>query len=166
MKSRIPFNLENLKSSDSTDCFICNFLEGRAGYAHTEVFQTDAVTVFLDKYPTIFGRVLVAPKYHLEEVTGDFSLDSYLDIQSIIYWVAEGVRSVLNPERVYVLSLGSKAANSHVHWHIVPLPEGVELEHQQFYALMHENGAIQVSADEQEEYAHDLRAFLLDHIGA
>ena len=38
-------------------------------------------------------------------------------------------------ERLYVLSLGSRQGNSHVHWHVAPLPPGVPYAQQQYAAL-------------------------------
>jgi diadenosine tetraphosphate (Ap4A) HIT family hydrolase len=103
----------------------------------------------LNKYPTLLGNVIVAPKDHREHVTGDFSESEYLELQRFIFKVAEGMRRVLAPERVYILSLGSKAANAHVHWHLAPLPPGVPLEQQQYHAMMHEKGVVSVSLQDQ-----------------
>jgi ATP adenylyltransferase len=71
-------------------------------------------------------------------VTGDFSLDEYLDLQKVVYRVAEALRQELPTERVYILSVGSQQGNRHVHWHVAPLPPGIPLEEQQFAALMPE----------------------------
>jgi len=90
-------------------------------------------------------------------VTGDFSESEYLDLQRLIFGVAEGMRRILAPERIYILSLGSQAANAHVHWHIAPLPQGVPLEEQQYRALMHESGVVEVSDREQVAFAAELR---------
>jgi len=121
------------------------------------VCQTDTAIAFLNKYPTLFGCVIVAPKEHREQVTGDFSESEYLDLQRLIFGVAEGMRRILAPERIYILSLGSQAANAHVHWHIAPLPQGVPLEEQQYRALMHESGVVEVSDREQVAFAAELR---------
>lgn len=107
----------------------------------------------MNKYPTLEGYVLVAPLDHREQVTGDMSAAEYLQIQEFVYRVAEAVRKVMQPERVYILSLGSQAANAHVHWHIAPLPSGVPLEDQQYHALMHENGALEVEDAELADLA-------------
>jgi diadenosine tetraphosphate (Ap4A) HIT family hydrolase len=80
-----------------------------------------------------------------------------LELQRLLYRVAEALRTLLRPERVYILSLGSQAANSHVHWHIAPLPKGVPLEQQQYYALMHENGVVETTPEEMAKLAQDLR---------
>ena len=161
-KKRYPFDVENLLSvGANSKCFVCEFLSGNPNFVHIEVLRTESAVAFLDRYPTVFGRVIVAPTHHLEELTGDFEKSQYLQLQEMIFDVAEGVRKVLDPERVYVLSLGSKAANAHVHWHIVPLPSGLPLSEQQFHVLMHENGAIETNADEQQEYAEAIRDSVL-----
>ena len=115
---------------------------------------------FLSKYPTLFGYTIVAPKAHREQVTGDFSEIEYLDLQRFVYRVSEAVRVVAAPERMYVLSLGSQAANAHVHWHIAPLPEGVPLAQQQYYALMHEHGVLDVSPVDTAAFASRVAAEL------
>ncbi len=76
--------------------------------------------------------------------------------------VAEALRRLLAPERVYVLSLGSQSANSHVHWHVAPLPRGVPLEQQQYHALMHENGVIDTTPEEMARLAERLRSAIAD----
>jgi diadenosine tetraphosphate (Ap4A) HIT family hydrolase len=81
----------------------------------------------------------VAPTAHREAVTEDFDLDTYLRLQSVIYRVAEALRVEVAAERMYILSLGSQQGNSHVHWHVVPLPPGVPIEEQQFKALDRED---------------------------
>ncbi len=141
-----------------SNCFICEFLKGNPNYEHFVVAETDTAIAFLAKVPTLYGYVLVAPKRHAEQVTGDFDEATYLELQNLIYRVSEGIRELLAPERVYILSLGSQAANSHVHWHVAPLPEGVPLEHQQYYALMHENGVIETTPEEMAELAENLRS--------
>jgi len=149
-----------LKRSTSGPCVICAFLEGKPDYDHVVVCQTDNAIAFLSRYPTLFGYVIVAPRAHREQVTGDFMESEYLELQRFIFGVAEGVRRVLAPERVYILSLGSQAANAHVHWHIAPLPRGIPLDQQQYRALMHESGVVEVSDQEQLAYAAELRRAL------
>ncbi len=94
------------------------------------------------------GYVLVAPREHLEQVTSDFTLEEYLDLQQLIYQVAEAVRQEVPTERVYIFSFGSQQANSHVHWHIAPLPPGVPYEQQQFQAVLLENGVLDILEEE------------------
>ena len=112
----------------------------------------------MNKYPTLEGYVLVAPLDHREQVTGDMEKAEYLALQEFIYSVAEAVRKVMKPERAYIFSLGSQAANAHVHWHIAPLPFGVPPEEQQYHALMHEHGALPVEDAELERLAKQIGA--------
>jgi diadenosine tetraphosphate (Ap4A) HIT family hydrolase len=154
MHEREPIDLGLLSAAArSGRCFICEFLKGNPDFAHHEVARTASAVAFLNKYPTLFGYVLVAPLAHIEQVTGGFDEAAYLEMQRFIYRVAEGVRRILAPERLYVLSLGSQALNSHVHWHIAALPPGVPPEEQQFRALMHERGTIRVNDGEMRDFA-------------
>jgi ATP adenylyltransferase len=116
-------------------CFICGIISGQ-DTTHHILYRDDVAIAFLNKYPTLYGYSLVAPIEHREEVTGDFSPDEYLKLQAVVYRVAEVLRQELPTERVYILSLGSRQGNSHVHWHVAGLPPGVPYDEQQFMALM------------------------------
>ena len=122
-------------NTQNNPCFICRIISGE-DTAHHIVFRDDVAIAFLNKYPTLYGYALVAPIEHREEVTGDFSPEDYLRLQSVVYRVAEALRHELPTERVYILSLGSRQGNSHVHWHVAVLPPGVPYEEQQFEALL------------------------------
>jgi diadenosine tetraphosphate (Ap4A) HIT family hydrolase len=124
------------------------------------VYQNDTFIAFLNKYPVLYGYVLVAPVTHKEQVTGDFTADEYLDLQRFIYRTAEAVRKALDTERVYILSLGSQQGNRHVHWHIVPLPSGVPFKEQQLEALRVENGILDIPDHEME----DLARLICEHL--
>ena len=154
-RNRVPFDVSRL-TKKVTNCFICDFLAGSPRYPHHIAAETDSAVAFLSRFPTLFGYVLVAPKEHREQVTGDFDEEEYIDLQRFIYRVSEGMRQVLAPERIYILSLGSQAKNKHVHWHIAPLPKGIPLEQQQYHALMHENGVVQTTPEEMAQFAKDL----------
>jgi ATP adenylyltransferase len=112
-------------------CFICKIVERDPDYPADIVYEDDAVIAFLDKYPRLYGWILVAPRTHREQVTGDFSLVEYLALQRRLYAISEAVRCELGAERIYLLSLGSNQGNTHVHWHIIPLPPGVPYREQQ-----------------------------------
>ncbi|MER8032361.1 hypothetical protein ABTZ78_25745 [Streptomyces bauhiniae] len=70
------------------------------------------------------------------------------------------MEEVLCPERTYLLSLGSRQGNAHLHWHIAGLPSGVPYERQQFHALMTENGVLTPAPAENADLARRLRARL------
>ena len=71
------------------------------------------------------------------------------------------MRQELEAERVYVLSLGSQQGNSHVHWHIAPLPSGVPFEEQQIEALSWRRGILDMSQDEMAVLAARIRLRLI-----
>lgn len=143
-------------------CFICDILEGRDDTHHL-IYRDEIAIAFLNKYPTLYGYVLVAPAQHREHVTGDFSPDDYIALQKVVYKVGEAVRREVPTERLYILSLGSQQGNRHVHWHIAPLPPGVPFEEQQLEALnLTQNGYLNMT----EEEMRDLARRILDRISA
>jgi histidine triad (HIT) family protein/ATP adenylyltransferase len=115
---------------------------------------------FLGRYPTVYGHVLVVPRVHVEHVVRDLSCDAYLRLQEVVYRVARAVEAVVPSERTYVLTLGSQQGNSHVHWHIAPLPPGTPYAQQQHYALMAENGVLPWSVEQAVELGAKIRAAL------
>jgi len=108
-RKRVDFNAvrEELRGR----CFICEMLAGNPEYQHHVVYEDERAVAFLNRYPSLYGYVLVAPKDHREQVTGDFSLDDYLHLQAVVHRVGEAIRQVVPTERLYVLSLGSQQAN-------------------------------------------------------
>lgn len=164
MAERNRFDVEAyIQSTQARGCFICGLVSGDPDFAHHVVFEDDFAIAFLNKHPAMAGYVLVCPKAHLEQVTGDVPLADYLRLQTLVYAVSEALRRVLPVERVYILSLGSQQANRHVHWHIAPLPPGVPLEAQQFAALDVERAGVLAMddtemADLAERIGHALQA--------
>ena len=161
MPQHHAFDLQTyIRDIQTRPCFICEMVSGNPAYAHEIVYEDDAAIAFLNKYPPLYGYVLVAPRAHYEQVTGDFTPSEYLALQQVIYRVAEAVRHVVKPERVYILSLGSQQGNKHVHWHIAPLPPGVPFEDQQLEALQLKNGFLQLSDNELMTLTCQLREAL------
>jgi diadenosine tetraphosphate (Ap4A) HIT family hydrolase len=139
-------------------CFICELIAGNHDFRHHIVYEDDTAIAFLNKYPPLYGYILVAPRLHKEQVTRDFSLDEYLRLQQVVWRVGEAICEVVPTERLYVLSLGSRDGNRHVHWHLAPLPPGVAFEDQQLSAL--EADVLDLTDAELEELAGRLRAVL------
>ncbi|MFD9066505.1 HIT family protein [Kitasatospora purpeofusca] len=142
-------------------CFICSMLAGAPGYEHRIVLDDGIHVAFLDRYPTLHGKVLVAPRTHVEDTIGDFTEDQYLTLQRVVHRVATALAATVPTERVYVLSLGSAQGNAHVHWHIAALPPNTPYEQQQFHALMTEGaGVLPDDPERADRLAADLRARL------
>ncbi|WP_102127926.1 HIT family protein [Deinococcus planocerae] len=162
MHVRQPYDLEAyVERTRNGPCFICALLSGHPDYRHHIIYEDDLAVAFLAQAPNKEGRTLVqavdytlvVPREHREHVTGSFTPEEYLRLQSLVYRVGEALRAELPTERVYVLSLGSQQGNSHVHWHVVPLPPGVRYGEQQFHFLMAENGKIEVTPEEHANLA-------------
>jgi diadenosine tetraphosphate (Ap4A) HIT family hydrolase len=157
MNDRTSFDLDAyIERIQNNPCFICEMVAGRLDGNHV-IHQDDEYIVFLNKYPTLYGYVLVAPTAHKEQVTADFTLDEYLSLQRAVYRVAEAVRRTVDTERVYILSLGSQQGNRHVHWHIAPLPYGVPFKEQQLEALRVNAGILDLSDQEMAKLAVRIR---------
>ena len=158
MIQRKPFDTEAYWAHiQTTPCFICQLIANNSENRHYIIYEDDHAIAFLNKYPVLYGYSLVAPKAHKEQVTGDFSLEAYLNIQRLIYAVAEATRKCVKPERIYILSLGSQQGNRHVHWHIAPLPFGIPFEEQQLNALRFANGILDLSDEEMSHLTTRLK---------
>lgn len=140
-------------------CFICSIVSGQRD-DHLVVFRDDVCIAFLAKWPTLLGYTLVAPVEHRTDVVGSFTVDEYVALQRRVHRVGRAVSEVVPTERLYVLSIGSHQGNAHVHWHIGALPPGVPYREQQFVALMHENGHLDIPDADLEALAARIREVL------
>src|SRR5713226_5341664 len=91
-----PFDVRAYQKRSKGPCFICEMLAGNPDYRHHLIYEDQTAVVFLNKYPTLLGYVLVAPRMHREQATGDFTLEEYLALQRLIYRVAEAIRHTIN----------------------------------------------------------------------
>lgn len=154
---REPFDLAGYVERIQTGtCFICEMVRGNLNGNYL-VYQDDVAIVFLNKYPTLRGYALVAPRAHREQVISDFTLNEYQILQRYVYLVGEAIKRVVPTERLYILSLGSQQGNRHVHWHLAPLPPGVPFEQQQLEALSIRDGMIAVPHEDMAAMAEQLR---------
>jgi histidine triad (HIT) family protein len=143
--------------SQNGPCFVCAFLAGHPDYPHETVFEDEDHIAFLDRWPTLPGKVLVAPKAHVEHVVRDLDEAAYSRLMLFVRKIALAVEAVCGPERTYLYTLGSQQGNAHLHWHIAALPPGVPYPQQQFHALMAENGVLPLPPDQAAGMAARLR---------
>ncbi|MGW2554591.1 HIT family protein [Streptomyces sp. NPDC001635] len=80
-------------------CFVCAFLAGHPDYAHETVFEDDHHVAFLDRWPTVPGKVLVAPKTHIEHVVRDMDEAAYARLMLVVREVALAVEAVCESVR-------------------------------------------------------------------
>jgi ATP adenylyltransferase len=117
------------------------------------IFGSDEALAFLDGYPRAYGYTLVASKEHREQVTKYFTVEEYLDLQRLVYRVAEAVREEAGAERIYLHTFGGNQGNSHVHWHVVPLPPGVPYDEQQDPWTIWDGGVLEIPKEEMADLA-------------
>jgi histidine triad (HIT) family protein/ATP adenylyltransferase len=141
-------------------CFVCAFVAGHPDYNHHVVYEDDETVAFLNRYPTLPGYCLVAPKSHVEDWLQDLSEKQFLDFQRTVRTVARAIAAAVPTERMYSMSLGSRQGNAHLHWHLAPLPPGVPYERQQFHAVMAENGILPGDPVRQADLAVRIRSNL------
>lgn len=147
-------------------CFVCLLAQGDTEYrrANVMIYEDPEVLIFLNRYPTLRGYTLVCPRRHVERVVGDFTEAEYLQLQSWVYRVGRAIEEVVETVRVYVLSLGSRQGNRHVHWHVAPLPPGAPCHEQQLAALAMSRGIIRMSPEEAADLAAHIRRRLLSAV--
>ena len=158
MSAREPFDLDAYARRVASGCFICECVRGNPAFAHHIIAQDDETIIFLNKYPTLRGYALVCPKAHVEDLADGLSPDAYLRLQAQVHRLARALKRVFEAERIYVLSLGSRQGNSHLHFHVAPLPKGVPVAQQQYHALMAEHGTLRIADDEMAAMAQQIRA--------
>ena len=146
-------------ASDEGTCFICSIVSGERD-DHLVVFRDEVCVAFLAKWPTLLGCTLLAPIDHRTDVIDAFSVDEYVELQRRVHRVGRAVSKAVPTERLYLLSLGSRQGNSHVHWHIAPLPPGIPYREQQYAALMHENGYLDIPDGDMAKLARSMRELL------
>jgi diadenosine tetraphosphate (Ap4A) HIT family hydrolase len=159
--ARVPMDVERYaRRVRAGPCFICRMLAGDPRYRHHLLYADEHTVAFLNRYPTLLGYSLVAPRRHVESWVRDLTEAEFLSFQAVVRTVAVALEAVLPAERMYSLSLGSRQGNAHLHWHLAPLPPGVPYEQQQYHALMTEHGVLDVTDEDQAELAARIRRAL------
>jgi diadenosine tetraphosphate (Ap4A) HIT family hydrolase len=147
--------------SSAGRCFICSIVAGERA-DHLVVFRDDVCIAFLAKWPTLVGYTLVAPLDHRTDAVAGFTEPEYVELQRRVHRVGRAVSTAVPTERLYLLTLGSRQGNAHVHWHVAPLPPGVPYQEQQYAALRHENGYLDIPETDVADVARRIREQLQD----
>ena len=157
---RVPFDLDDYTAATTAsarrgDCFICSIVAGDPD-GHLVLLRDEVCVAFLAKWPTLVGYALLAPVEHRTGVVDDFSEGEYVELQRRVHRLGRALARSVPTERLYVLALGSDQGNAHVHWHLAPLPPGVPYDRQQYAALMHERGYLDIPDAEQAALARTI----------
>ncbi|MFH1314984.1 MAG: HIT domain-containing protein [Candidatus Uhrbacteria bacterium] len=160
---RIPFPKDQIdqyiEECARTSCFICDIVEGKdIRKKHHIIFEDDQTIVFLSNKPTQYGHVLVCPKKHVEQLASDLNEADYLELQTVAHRTNRVVSKVVEHERLYIASFGSQQMNSHIHFHVVPIPPGTPIREQQMASMMPELvGYLELEESEWKELTNKLR---------
>lgn len=154
--NRVPWQADAYLNLARRACFICELVAGNPDYRHHVAYRDAVAVVFASRFPSVLGHFLVAPVDHREHAVGDFTAEEYVAIQRIVHRTGTALTSLLDVERLYVLSLGSQQANRHVHWHLAPLPPGVPYDQQQTAVFAPERGYLDVPDDDLADLARRL----------
>jgi len=155
---RIAWDMEAYRERIRSCCYVCELLNGNPEHFHHVAYRDDEAVVYLCKYPCVWGHVLVAPVEHKEHLADDFTVDQYLALQRIVHRASRALTSIVETERLYLLSLGSQQGNRHVHLHLVPLPSGVPYDDQQLELMAESRGYLDPPFESMKRLAADLAA--------
>jgi len=155
--SRVPFDVDayvrrTREHARTGSCFLCSIVAGDLD-DHAVIARDDISVCFLAKAPTLVGYALLAPLEHRIDVVGAFTEEEYVELQRRVHRLGRAIAEVVPTERLYVMALGSRQGNAHVHWHVAPLPPGVPYEQQQYAAVMHEHGYLDIPKDDERALA-------------
>jgi histidine triad (HIT) family protein len=95
-----------------------------------KVYEDERTLAFMDAMPQSDGHTLVIPKTN---ACNFFDIDpqALANLIQVTQKVASAVRKAFNPDGVRIIQFNDPAAGQtvfHVHFHIVPCYEGVELK--------------------------------------
>jgi histidine triad (HIT) family protein len=118
-----------------------------------KVYEDTKALAFMDVMPEADGHVLVIPKEGAENIL-DLSPDGMTAMMAVTQKVAKAVDKALAPDGILLKQYNRAAAGQsifHVHVHIVPRWEGVE---------MAPHGKVMVEAETLEPIAAKIRSVL------
>lgn len=118
-----------------------------------KVFEDTKTLAFMDVMPEAKGHVLVVPKEDAQDIL-DLSADGLAAMMATVQRVARAIDKALAPDGILLKQYNRAPAGQsifHVHFHIVPRWEGVELA---------PHGKVMVEAHQLEPIAAKIRSAL------
>jgi histidine triad (HIT) family protein len=94
-----------------------------------KVYEDARALAFMDAMPQSEGHTLVVPKIEARNLF-DIEPDALANLIKATQFVARGVRKAFNPAGMRIIQFNEPAAGQtvfHIHFHIVPCYEGVDL---------------------------------------
>ena len=118
-----------------------------------QVYEDEHTLAFMDIMPSAEGHTLVIPKAPAREIF-DLSPDGVSSLIRTTQKVAKAIKRGLSCQGLMLVQLNGEAAGQsvkHLHFHIVPRTDGLELS-------LHDRGTVQ--SEELERVAQKIRAAL------
>ncbi len=161
--SRRKLNEKEYIKIAKKECFICNIVNnGNLRKEHAIVYEDADNIVFLNKYPTQIGYVLVCPKQHKVDIFRDLKKQEYAKLMELARKTGKAIQQITDAERMYIASWGSRQLNEHIHLHICPCPKGLPFKKQQINAMeMKQAGIIIISANEKEKLKEKIQKHII-----
>lgn len=100
-----------------TGCMACEVLAGAIAAPGGVIHETAHWSVDHAIPRWVRGWLIIKPKRHVEHLA-ELSPDEASELGPLVQAASAAVACVLEPERVYVLSLGEEV--HHVHLHVIP----------------------------------------------
>jgi len=98
-----------------TNCILCtDTLKPEEGEL---IWRGDDCRVILVNDPDLPGFCRVIWNYHVAEMS-DLSYGEREHLMTLVFVVEEGIRHVMQPDKVNIAALGNMVP--HIHWHIIP----------------------------------------------
>jgi len=119
-----PWRLEYILAEKGTGhCIFCRAFREDPSPGNLVVYRDDRVAVLLNKYPYTNGHLLVAPRPHVDSLTG-VDPETRSATAEMLAYCETVIRKSFNPQGINVgLNMGLAAGAGildHVHWHILP----------------------------------------------
>ena len=109
------------------DCVMCALNQRRD--PELVLKQDTHGTVVLDRFGNRYAHLLVISRRHVEHAT-ELAWAEYSALQRLAYEANQALEKVVEPQRVFIASLGSSEPQpmtfAHFHLHVLPVPQGDE----------------------------------------
>jgi ATP adenylyltransferase len=119
-----PWRLEYIQADKGNGaCIFCRAFREEPSLDNLVLFRDERVAVLLNKYPYTNGHLLVAPRDHVDSLTG-VGPQTRAAAADMLAYCESVIRKSFKPQGINVgLNMGQAAGAGildHVHWHILP----------------------------------------------
>jgi diadenosine tetraphosphate (Ap4A) HIT family hydrolase len=100
-------------------CLSCEVIAGRVASPGGFIFESDDwVLVHQVSPPSLAGFLILQPRRHVEQIA-DLTMEEASEFGPVLRRATQALTRVVQPEKIYVCSLGSGV--KHVHFYLIPV---------------------------------------------